>query len=429
MPDRPQSDFATSVQAQLATELKVKLGHILDALVAKRSDKVADDVDTLVTRLHDLFRQRRGHASSNNRVRDQLAEVLFPRLKAAFRQLFDQNTFVDPTKCAESLLGAIVTVDTCADFTVAVERVVEEGGGTGNRDAFSFAGLTDFISVEEVLQLLGAGKHTGCLTLENHTNRIDVYLNSGRLAFLNPRTLLRRVFPTRDAMGCREIPERQLQVAAKAMEKAGIPVAVSLFQSGFFRENELREACKLLGSEVLFEFLHEPEPATFCYRRVVDLPDFVTKHDLRVGITPFLLESSKRLDDMASMRKVFPDPDQAVRMQADAFVRLGELNLSPMEIKMLAQLNEGTSPRQLAQRVGLPPFDVYQTLVRFAREGVVVPPGGVGVLVGLAVTAEENLESAFAALDANDDQREVSNALDKAFGIDDPFTPPRRPGG
>ncbi|MEZ5962336.1 MAG: DUF4388 domain-containing protein [Planctomycetota bacterium] len=418
MSERTQADIAQSVQVQLASDLKAKLAAIIDATVARDRDSASSEFEALVARLHEVFR---APAADGKHVRDQLAESLFPRLKSAFRKLFDQTSWIDPLKCAENLLGLIVAVDTCGEFADAVQQVVEEGGGGHGRDAFSFAGLTDFISVEEVLQLLGAGKHTGCLTLESATNHIEVYLSQGRLAFLNPRAVLRRVFPTRDAMGGREIPERMLQSAAKAFEKSGVPIAVSLHQHGFLRENEVREACKLLGVEVLVEFLHEPEPSTFCYRRVLDLPDFAIKYDLRVGITPFLLEGSKRLDDMSNMRRVFPDPDQPLRMQTDAFVRLGDLNLTPMEIKMLAGLNEGVSPRQLAQRVGLPMFETYQTLVRFAREGVVVPPGGLGALVGLAVTAEENLQSAFDLLDANDDEREVSNALDKAFGVDDPF--------
>jgi len=421
MAERPQADIAHSVQAQLANDLKAKLGQVIDATVAKDRTRGASEFEALVTRLHEVFRNR-PPGSGAKRVRDQLAETLFPRLKTAFRQLFDQTSWIDPLKCAEGLLGLIVAADTCGEFAAAVEQMVEEGGGNQHRDVFSFAGLTDFISVEEVLQLLGAGKHTGCLTLENASNHIDVYLNAGRLAFLNPRTLLRRMFPTRDAMGAREIPERLLQAASKAFEKSGVPIALTLHQHGFLRDNEVRDACKLLGVEVLVEFLHEPEPSTFSYRRLVELPEYAIKHELRVGITPFLLEGSKRLDDMSTMRKVFPDPDQTVRMQTDAFVRLGDLNLNPMEIKMLAGLNEGVSPRQLAHRVGIPMFETYQSLVRFAREGIVVPPGGVSMLVGLAVTAEENLQSAFEALEANDDGREVSNALDKAFGTDDPFS-------
>ncbi|HLU40202.1 MAG TPA: DUF4388 domain-containing protein [Planctomycetota bacterium] len=427
MPERSSSDVAQTTQPQIVQDLKARLVHLLDAVVAQRKDVAADDYEALVARLRDVFRQRRS-ASVASAVRDQLAEALFPKLRDAFRELFEQTSFGDPVKAAENLLGTLVAADVCADFAAAVERVAEDNPGGGGRDAFSFAGLTDFISLEEVLQLLGAGKHTGCLFLENHTNRIEVYFNGGRIAFLNPRELLRRVFPTRDAMGCREIPERHLIAASKALEKNGTPIALTLHQNGFFRDSELREACKLLGSEVLYEFLGEPEPATFSYRRMPELPEFAVKHDLRIAITPFLLESSKRIDDMAGLRKVFPDPDQPVRMQADAFVRLGELNLNPMEIKMLAQLNEGISPRQLAARVGIPMFDAYQALVRFAREGVVLPPGGVGVLVGLAVTTEESLQSAFAALDANDDAREVTNALDKAFGVDETFKTPRRAG-
>ena len=67
--------------------------------------------------------------------------------------------------------------------------------------------------------------------------------------------------------------------------------------------------------------------------------------------------------------------------------------------------------------MGLPIFDVYQTLVRFAAEGVVVPPAqGLAELAELEMSVEDSMEQAFEALDANDDGKTFTLALDKVLG-------------
>ena len=66
---------------------------------------------------------------------------------------------------------------------------------TKELNAIRTAVRTDFLSGEEVLQMLAAGKHLGCLSLEKGDNRLDIYLQEGRIYFLDPHHIVRRVVP------------------------------------------------------------------------------------------------------------------------------------------------------------------------------------------------------------------------------------------
>lgn len=415
MASRSDNPTERAVHAQLAEDLRARVGQVLDDVAQLEDSRLGVDFDRLVERLSDIFRRRRMTQSTNRDVRDLLCETLFASLKTAFQKFLRSNDRADPRRAAESVLGSIIAADVCADFAAAVDCAAGEVGGI--QEPFSLGGLSDFISVEEVLQLLGAGKHTGRLRFEHGGSKLDVYFRNGHVAFINPSRLQRRVLPTRDPMACREIPQKVLDAAESAFVANGKPLVETLHEHKLFRESEVRDAARLLGTEVLYALMMDESPSMFTYCRLSDLPEFALKHDLRLGVTPILLEGSRRFDEENGMRKVFPDPDECVRMQPDALSRLANVSLSPLELKTLANLNAGVSPRVLADAIGLPLFETLSMLVSFARQGIVVPPGGEAALLDVTFGQENTLQTAMQALDANDDKAAVTNALDKAFGI------------
>ena len=154
-----------------------------------------------------------------------------------------------------------------------------------------------------------------------------------------------------------------------------------------------------------------------------DLPDFALEHDLRLGITPILLEGNKRLDEWQTMLSVFPDPKAPVEPTEDMSAHISQMNLGVLEIKLLALIDGENTPLTLSEYMGLPLQDIYHHLVSFAREGAIVPPGGFAALQDVSMSVEESMEIAFEALDANEDELGVSSALDSVFGGEDPVTP------
>ncbi|MSR38858.1 MAG: DUF4388 domain-containing protein [Planctomycetes bacterium] len=405
--------------ASAADELKARLGSLVDAMMAEDATRAESDLVQLLTRVQALVDRKRKMEGSKNDTRDLLSELLFSRMRRGMLTFLAGDDH-SKSRTAEWVMGSIFSTTTLAEFAQAVDRVVLSSHG--NNIDFNFAGRTDFISLEEVLQMLAVGKHQGCLSIEKADNRLDIHMRDGRVVLLDPHHMIRRVVTSSDSMRHREIPEAAIQRAEAERTAKGTPILLSLHNQGVFRREEIREVMRSFGKEVLFDFMRESD-AYFCYRRLDALPDYAVEHDLRLGVTSILLEGSKYLDDWRQLHSVYPNLDKAVEACDDMYARMGDLTLGVQEIKLIGMLNGEISPRGLSASLGLPLFDTYQLLVRLAREGVLIPEAGGVVLSGVTLSLEESMQEAFDALEANDDKQIRSRALDKVLGDEEPVAP------
>ena len=414
MPD-PGITIDVPERGELAAELKVRIGCLVDALVQKDEEAYEAEFVHLLARVRELVERKLRMEGTKTDTRDFLGELLFTRLRRGMHLFLRSDDDVTSLRAAEWVMGVLFAVTTLSEFAKAFDQSLIRGSAA-TKD-FNFAGRTDFISAEEVMQMLASGKHLGCLSLEKGDNRLDIYLKDGRIFFLDPHHMIRRVLPG-DSMRHREIPETAVTEAESRRAKEGVPVLLALHEKGVFRREELREVMRTFGKEVLFDFMREQEPYAFYYRKLAALPPFAENNDLRLGVTSILLEGSKQLDDWKQMLAVFPDPDAVIEPKADMFVRMGDVALSVLEIKLLSQINGDTTARSLVTMLGLPLYDVYQILIKLSREGILSAGGGSESLEGLALSVDESMEEAFAALDANDDAQQRRSAIDRAFGGD-----------
>ena len=401
----------------LATDLTGCIGDLVQALVDKEAEKYEAEFVHLLGRVRELVDRKLRMEGTKTDTRDFLGELLFTRLRRGMQSFLKTDDSVRAMRSAEWVMGLMFSVATLAEFAKAFDEALLRS--ESNAKDFNFAGRTDFISVEEVLQMLAGGKHLGCLSLEKGDNRLDIYLKDGRIYFLDPHHMIRRVLPG-DSMRHREIPESAITEAQQKRAKEGVPILLALEQKGVFRKEELREIMRQFGKEVLFDFMRESAPYAFYYRKLTALPDFAENNDLRLGVTSLLLEGSKLLDDWKQMLQAFPDPDLPIEPKADMYVRMGDVALGVMEIKLLSQINGDTSPRGLVACLGLPLYDVYQMLLKLSREGILAAPGGQQALSGITLSVEESMQEAFAALDANDDAEQRRSAIDRVFGEPSP---------
>ncbi|MBM4061791.1 MAG: DUF4388 domain-containing protein [Planctomycetes bacterium] len=397
--------------------LQANVCHFVDALVAKDEERYEAEFVHLLARVRELVDRKLRMEGAKTDTRDFLGELLFTRLRRGMHLFLRSEDEVTALRAAEWVMGVLFAVTTLSEFAKAFDQALIQANTGATAKEFNFAGRTDFLSMEEVLQMLSAGKHLGCLSLEKADNRLDVYLREGRIWFLDAHHVMRRVLPG-DAMHHREIAEAAITQAEATRARTGQPVLLALFEQGHLRKDELREVLRLFGKEVLFDFMREPQPYAFYYRRLDALPEFATTWDLRLGITSLLLEGSKLIDDWKQLLQVFPDPDAALEPKADMFARMGDVALGVVEIKLLSAINGDTTPRSLVTTLGLPIYDVYQLLMKLARDGILAAPGGEQALAGLTLSVEESMEEAFAALDANDDGAQRRSAIDRVFGGD-----------
>lgn len=398
-------------------ELKERVSAFLDEVFGSSVERAEAEFAHVQERARELVQRKLAMSGSKSETRDLLGELVFSRLRKGLRSFLQSEDAHDELKAAEWTIGSLLSTSAINELSTALDRAILEMSAPRE---YSFAGMADFISIEEVLQLLGSGRHIGCLSLEKPDNRIDIYLNTGRIAFLDPHRMVRRMLPGAGSMDYREISEEVLRKAELDQRENGTPLLLSLESAGVFRDLNMRTVVSELGSEVFHEFLLDPDAVFFSYRRLPDLPDFAHEHDLRFGITGLLLEGNKKLDDWRSMCRIFPDRHEPVVPVQDMYARIGDLNLGVTEIKLLAQINGESDPVQIAESMGLPLFETYQHLVRLARAGAVVAPGN-EALSEVSMSVEESMQLAFEALDANDDQLAVSSALDRVLGDDGLF--------
>jgi Domain of unknown function (DUF4388) len=405
----------------IAEDLKLQICRLVDSLARKDEENAESDFVHYLLRARDLVERKRAMEGSKTDTRDLIGELLFNRLRRCMRSFLQTNDSREEIRVAEWVMGTLFSLSAMNDFAQAFDQALIQKGN--NRD-FNFAGRTDFISVEEVLQMLSAGKHLGCLSLEKADNRLDIYLKDGRVSFLDPHHMIRRVLPTNDMMRYREIPEAAVADAERERVSKGTPLLIALHEKSCFRAEEMRDLMRFFGKEVLYDFMRENEPYAFFYRRLDMLPQFAQIHDLRLGVTSILLEGSKRVDDWKQMLRVFPHPTQPLEPREDLFARMADVVLGPLEIKLLGLINGDSSPKTLMHSLGLPLHDIYQMLMRLAREGIITPPAGEDALMNVNLSVEESMQEAFAALDANDDtgggpDAEAHNVLQKVLGTEE----------
>ncbi|MBL9076513.1 MAG: DUF4388 domain-containing protein [Planctomycetes bacterium] len=398
---------------EVVLDLDTGIRDLVQALVRKDEEQYEAEFVHLLARVRDLVERKLRMEGTKTDTRDFLGELLFTRMRRGMHLFLKSEDQVRPLRAAEWVMGVLFSVTTLSEFAKAFDQALLRS--EQNAKDFNFAGRTDFISVEEVLQMLASGKHLGCLSLEKGDNRLDIFLKDGRIYFLDPHHMIRRVLPG-DSMRYREIPETAITEAEQRRAKEGTPILLALEEKGVFRREELREIMRQFGKEVLFDFMRESEPYAFYYRKLTALPPFAETHDLRLGVTSLLLEGSKLVDDWKQMLSAFPDPDAPIEPKADMFVRMGDVALNVMEIKLLSQINGDTSPRALVNGLGLPLYDVYQLLLKLSRDGILAAPGGDRALSGITLSVEESMQEAFAALDANDDAEQRRSAIDRVFG-------------
>ena len=421
MPDPAKTTDPPAVE-ELGPELETRICSFVRALIAKDDEQYESEFVHLLTRVRELVERKLRMEGTKTDTRDFLGELLFTRLRRGMHLYLRSEDEVTARRAAEWVMGVLFSVTTLSEFAKAFDQSLI-AANSGARD-FNFAGRTDFISVEEVMQMLSSGKHLGCLSLEKGDNRLDIYLKDGRIFFLDPHHLIRRVLPGSDAMRHREIPETTITEAESRRARDGVPVILTLHEKNVFQNAELREVLRTFGKEVLFDFMREPQPYAFYYRKLECLPEFADRHDLRLGVTSILLEGSKQVDDWKQMLTVFPNPDAPIEPKSDMFARMTDVALGVLEIKLLSQINGDTTPRGLVSVLGLPLYDVYQVLIRLTREGILSAGGGIDSLQGLMLgdvdsSVQASMQEAFAALDANDDEGQRKSAIDRVFGGDD----------
>ncbi len=401
-----------SVEAEIV-DLSAHVLETVRSVLGSNAEEAAEDFRHLLGRIRKLIQRKASFEASKGETRDLLAEVLFSRLSRSFRTFY-KNAEVggDPLRAAEFLLGSVLTGAALSDFANVMDRVITEEVVPD----YHLAGRADFISLEELLQLLSAGKHTGVLTLESKRQKLDLHFLDGLIAFIDPQRLDRRVLPGKRPGSWREVSEELCDRVNEGRTARGKPILLGLLEEGFLKPETVKTYLRSFGAELIYEFLLDPDDCAFRYKAIKEIPDFVQEHHAGLPVMPVLLEGHKRIDDWRRIRRVFPDLHEQIVPAPDLFRRIAELPLAPIELKVLSLLTGKTSFMDVQAGVGLSRFDLGLMLVHFASDGILEPPGGKDSLFDDAMSAEESLEAATEALEMIESMDSIPDSLDAVFG-------------
>ena len=160
------------VADQLAPALEAGIRALVQALVQKDEEQYESEFVHLLARVRELVERKLRMEGTKTDTRDFLGELLFTRLRRGMHLFLKSEDSVTSMRAAEWVMGALFSVTTLSEFAKAFDQALLRSDSTAKD--FNFAGRTDFISVEEVLQMLSSGKHLGCLSLEKSDNRLDI---------------------------------------------------------------------------------------------------------------------------------------------------------------------------------------------------------------------------------------------------------------
>lgn len=412
---RPISAHSTEAKV---VDLSSRILETVKSMIGGDRKDTEADFGHLLDRVRDLFGRRHSLTAPGGETKDMLTEVLFGRVTRGFAEFYENADISgDPQKAAEFLLGTVLTGSALAEFAHVIDGVLMEEGAPKD---YHLAGRADFISMDELLQLLAAGKHTGQLSLQNPEARLDIWFKDGLIAFIDPHTLRQRLIPGRGMTRWREIPQDLLLEANEIRATQGTPVLLTLHERGFLKNDELKEQLRNLGFEQIYAYLQDGKHCAFGYTSIEDLPPFVTEHHCGMPVTPLLLEGHRRIDDWRRILRVFTDLDTPIQPTEDMLMKIGHLQLDVVEIKALTLVDGTNSFRDIAAQTGLNNFDLGMMLCSFARDGVIVPPGGVEALFEEEeLSLEESMDAATHALDANEALESIPESLDHVFGSDE----------
>ncbi len=401
-----------SVEAEIV-DLSAHVLETVRSVLGSDAEEAAGDFRHLLGRIRKLIQRKASFEASKGETRDLLAEVLFSRLSRSFRTFY-QNAEVggDPLRAAEFLLGSVLTGAALSDFANVMDRVITEEVVPD----YHLAGRADFISLEELFQLLSAGKHTGMLTLESKRQKLDLHFLDGLIAFIDPQRLDRRVLPGKRPGSWREVSEELCDRVNEGRTARGLPILLGLLEEGFLKPETVKTYLRSFGAELIYEFLLDPDDCAFRYKAITEIPDFVQEHHAGLPVMPVLLEGHKRIDDWRRIRRVFPDLHEQIVPAPDLFRKIAELPLAPIELKVLSLLTGKTSFVDVQAGVGLSRFDLGLMLVHFASDGILEPPGGKESLFDDAMSTEESLEAATEALEMIESMDSIPDSLDAVFG-------------
>jgi DNA-binding response OmpR family regulator len=232
----------------------------------------------------------------------------------------------------------------------------------------SLTGQTSVLPLPHLLRELNSTGRTGLLRLDHESRRTFLYLRRGRIVLVShdqPDEYLRQSTEDLSAVAPAEMEKARSEQAA-----SGRPLFVTLAERGHFSADRLVPVLYQHGKRALLDAI-EAGPGGFVWSDQGDLPAHAAVHGQPLYLEQIQLERLRAVDDWAQV-ELHVDSLELVFRRADGFMeRLSGFELTDSERRVLTLVDERNRVRDIIERSGTTPFEVFHCLFRLSQVGLV----------------------------------------------------------
>ncbi|OQY29358.1 MAG: hypothetical protein B6244_03845 [Candidatus Cloacimonetes bacterium 4572_55] len=193
----------------------------------------------------------------------------------------------------------------------------------------NYSGALRTVSFPDLLQWLGKGNKTGCLTVSNGIHTKHIYFRNGEIIYA---TSIR----DEDRFGgflvrTEVITEEQLAEALERHEKSGRMIGETLVDMRLLKEEELSRQLKRLNKQIIFDvFTWEDGDFEFFdgHKPPIEVEFQV------LNVSQIVEEGEKKVEEWADIRKLIPSMNAVLQIHEDESMR--NVVLSSIEFQLLA---------------------------------------------------------------------------------------------
>jgi hypothetical protein len=210
----------------------------------------------------------------------------------------------------------------------------------------------------ELFQLISLAEKKGVLTIsgEEIIKSYTLYFDRGNLASID--------FPERLK---KEIVKRGFLTKEDMIEVADSKFVDHLVENNIIPLSTFKTIFKQTAMDVLYS-LFLIKNGHFSFRETdFEIPDYLT---LEIKIENIILEAARRIDEISKMEEVLPNTDIVLEVSTD-LVEKEQINLSPMDWKLLSLIDGNLTIADLINKIGGDKFAVMKSLYGMTMTGII----------------------------------------------------------
>jgi tetratricopeptide (TPR) repeat protein len=241
-----------------------------------------------------------------------------------------------------------------------------------------FQGSVESFSLADVFQNLAMNQQTGSLRVSAPDGRErHLCFDGGQVKSLS-RGVQKPLLLGEILIGRGVTTEQQLSTALDRQKQTGAPLGACVVELGVLAQAQVDELVAHQIEEEVYE-LFAWEKATYEFKEGAPEPGLFTDRtgSLSLPISQLIMEAARRVDEWERLRQQVPSLREVYVVEGSAHqaIETGQLELEPVERRLLSLLNGQRDVEDLVEDSFLFRFEVIQALAGFLQSSLIRPAG------------------------------------------------------